>query len=61
MKFKDLSVGETFRFGSEFSMPHSGMKTGLARKTSARGYEYIGDGMKCQVGSVSVEVVRARE
>lgn len=61
MKFKDLAIGETFRFQSEFSMPFSGMKTGLCEKISKRKYKYVADGMECEVGTITVEVVRASE
>jgi hypothetical protein len=59
--FKSLAVGESFRFESDFSMHHSGMKTGVCRKLSARRYMYVEDGMQCKVGSISVEVIRVNE
>jgi len=55
--FKEISVGETFRFASETAFPYSGMKTGPWVKTSARGYKHLDDGMSCKVGTVNVEVI----
>jgi hypothetical protein len=59
VKFKDLAIGDTFRFMSEFTMPHSGMKTGLCQKIGRRKYIYTEDGNKpeYEVGTVTVEVV----
>lgn len=56
--FGMLAAGERFRFASERTMPHSGMKTGECVKVSARRYLYVDDGMLCAVGSVRVEVDR---
>lgn len=60
-KFKDLAIGETFRFDSEYTMPYSGMKKGLARKVSKRKYVYVDDGMECEVGSINTGVLRTKE
>lgn len=55
--FYRLPVGQTFRHDSEWTFPFSGMKQGLAVKTSATGYRYIEDGMECKVGSRNTPVV----
>lgn len=56
--FKDLKIGERFRFESEVSMPGSGMKTGVAVKMTSRFYEYEDGAMRCQVGSINALVIR---
>lgn len=56
--FRDLKIGERFRFESEFSMHGSGMKTGIAVKTAPRTYRYEDGHMTCQVGSINAEVIR---
>ncbi len=57
IEFKRLPVGKGFRFATEWDFPHSGMKTGVAVKTSASGYRYVADGMECLVGSGKALVV----
>lgn len=49
--FCKLAIGQAFRFTTEWDFPHSGMKTGVAVKTSGGGYRYLADGMECRVGS----------
>jgi len=56
MMFKELAVGDTFRFESENTMPHSGMKTGPWVKLSEQRYVHAEDGMKCRVGTIKVAV-----
>ena len=57
--FKDLPIGEFFRFESERSMPYSGMARGPWEKISARKYRHLEDvGLVCVVGSVSVLVLK---
>lgn len=55
-RFRDLPIGAVFRFGSEWTYPNSGMKTGPWRKVSARDYVHEDDGMRCRVGSINVDV-----
>jgi hypothetical protein len=55
--FCRLPVGQTFRHDSEWAFPFSGMKTGLAIKTSTLNYRYIEDGMECRVGNKNTGVV----
>jgi len=59
MKFKDLSIGDKFRFDSEIHFPFSGMKRGVCRKLSPRKYEYVDepDFPTCKVGSIHVGVL----
>lgn len=40
LTFKQLSVGDTFVFGSERPTPHSGIATGPWRKASDRTYTH---------------------
>lgn len=71
LRFKDLRVGEVFRFESEASYPEWGLCKGPWRKTSARKYESLDKRvhtrkyglcqMVCTVGSINAEVVRAEE
>ena len=56
MRFKDLKIGQKFRFESEWEFPYSGIKTGPWEKTSTRTYVHLDDGMKCQIGSINCEV-----
>jgi len=62
MKFRDLKVGDVFRFSSEFKWPYSGMKKGPWKKLSARKYVHMEDKLpdggdfECRVGSINVEV-----
>jgi len=54
-------VGQAFRFTTEWDFPYSGMKTGVAIKTSGGGYRYVSDGMECRVGSRNTLVVPEKE
>jgi hypothetical protein len=55
-RFKDVKVGETFRFLSEVTMRFSGMKTGPWTKISKGKYKHCDDGMVCTVGTINVAV-----
>jgi hypothetical protein len=58
MKFKELAIGQEFRFSSERDFPYSGMATGPWVKISARGYRHVPDnGYSYKVGSVNTEVI----
>jgi hypothetical protein len=57
-KFRDLKVGDTFEF-DRTGFEYSGMASGPWKKTSARGYKRIHDGMDCRVGTINVSVIKA--
>jgi|APGre2960657373_1045057.scaffolds.fasta_scaffold194622_2 hypothetical protein len=61
ISFSRLGVGQAFRFTTEWDFPYSGMKTGVAVKTSGGGYRYVSDGMECRVGSRNALVVPEKE
>lgn len=56
MRFRDLAIGDQFRFSSERTMPASGLATGPWRKISSRRYVHCESGMTCTVGTINVEV-----
>lgn len=63
LTFHDLSIGDTFRFTTEFEFPFSGIKKGLAKKISKGKYIYpedtgISEGLKYQVGTVKTTVIK---
>ena len=55
VEFKSLSIGQAFRFASEWDFPC--MKTGVAVKTGKTSYRYVADGMESCVGSSKALVV----
>ena len=55
--FREIEIGNHFYFSSEFEYPFSGMKKGICQKISHRKYKYISDGMVCEVGKISTEVL----
>ncbi len=61
MEFRLLKIGDKFRFASEFTMPHAGLKRGPWVKISLRMYKHCEDGMVCTVGSVRVGVREEKE
>ena len=57
MKFKQLSVGDTFTFESERTMPYSGMMKGPWVKIGPRSYVLADDKtFTCHVGSINTVV-----
>ena len=57
LRFRDLKAGAVFRFASERDFPHSGMARGPWRKIGPREYVHTEDGMRCEVGTINVEVI----
>jgi hypothetical protein len=57
MQFKDLTVGQSFRFEWELSRSLVGIKSGEAVKTGRRKYRYMKEGQDHRIGSVHVEVL----
>jgi hypothetical protein len=57
MQFKDLSIGQFFRFEREVTGSVVGMKTGEVVKCGRKKYRFVKDGMVCRVGSVRAEVL----
>ncbi len=57
MQFKDLTIGQPFRFERELSRSLVGMKTGEAVKSGRKKYHYVKDNVECRVRFVTVEVV----
>jgi hypothetical protein len=57
MQFKDLTVGQHFRFERELSGSLVGIRFGESVKTGRMKYRYVMDGQEHRVGSVTVEVV----
>ena len=58
LAFRDLSIGAEFEFDhSQLPVRWSGA-TGPWVKTSKRCYKRIDDGLSCQVGTISVKVIK---
>jgi len=57
MKFKDLTIGQPFRFEWELSRSLVGMKTGEAVKSGRKKYHYVQDNLERRVSAVTVEVI----
>ncbi len=57
MQFKDLSIGQPFRFERELSGSLVGMKTGEVVKSGRTTYHYVNEDTECRVRSEGVEVV----
>jgi hypothetical protein len=57
MQFRDLSIGQPFRFERELSGSLVGIKTGEAVKSGRKKYRFVKDGMECRVGSIRADVV----
>jgi hypothetical protein len=57
MEFKDLKVGQSFRFDRELSGSLVGIKTGEAVKSGRKMYRYVKDNTEWRVRSARVEVV----
>jgi hypothetical protein len=57
MEFKDLTIGQLYRFERELSGSLMGIKTGEAVKSGRKRYRYVKDSTEWRVNSVRVEVV----
>ncbi len=57
MQFKDLTIGQPFRFERELSGSVVGIRTGEAVKSGRTKYRYVKDNTECRVRSTAVEVV----
>jgi len=56
--FKQLTVGERFRWASEIEWPLSSAKSGVLVKTGPRTWRYEADGQEGKVGSINAVIVR---